>query len=82
MILLLAIALLTQPAQSRTQPRVKASPPPQLRDDGFGVCRAFTHFHAYAAGDPVLDGKCHADTNDRPISEPQGEQKAPLRTRR
>ncbi len=79
---LLAIALLTQPAQSRPQPRVKAAPSPQLRDDGFGVCRASTHYHAYDASNPALDGKCHADTDDRPISEPRDEQKAPLRPRR
>lgn len=38
-----------------------------LRDDGYGVCPAFTHYHARDAKEPELDGKCHADSDDHAI---------------
>lgn len=79
---LLAIALLTQPAPSRPQPEVKTASSPRLRDDGFGVCPAFTHYHAYDASNPLLDGKCHADGDDRPIPKQRDRKSAPLRPRR
>lgn len=69
MIPLLAIALMTQPAQKAppAQTPGKIAPMPALRDDGFGVCPAFTHYHAYQAGDAALDGRCHRDNDDRAI---------------
>jgi hypothetical protein len=46
------------------------APGSQLRDDGFGSCPAFTHFHALGANDSLLDGRCHADDDDRVVSDP------------
>ncbi len=79
---LLAIALLARPAQSRPQPEVKTAPSPRLRNDGFGVCPAFTHYHAHDARNPLLDGKCHADADDRPIPDQRDGHSTPLRPRR
>lgn len=54
---------------------------PQTRDDGFGVCPAFTHLHPYRYGftwwpseddkynSISLDGLCHRDDDDSPIKE-------------
>jgi hypothetical protein len=57
-------------------------PSKPLKDDGFGVCPAFTHYHAdwrtedVTVVDPkdrardfiYLDGKCHRDDSDEPIN--------------
>lgn len=69
MIPLLALALITQPARKAppVQTAGNAASAPVLRDDGFGVCPAFTHYHAYQTGVSALDGRCHRDSDDRAI---------------
>jgi hypothetical protein len=52
-------------ALERTRPETANIPGSTLEDDAQGVCAAFSHFHAYDPSDPLLDGKCHTDDDDR-----------------
>jgi hypothetical protein len=66
-LILLAIALSTVPPKGPDAPVL--TPAQTTQDVGFGVCPAFSHYHAYDPSDPTLDGICHRDSDDSVIDD-------------
>ncbi|HEY4045554.1 MAG TPA: hypothetical protein VGM27_01705 [Acidobacteriaceae bacterium] len=57
----------------RPQAKAMSAPDNPIEDDAAGVCAAFSHFHSYDPSDPLLDGRCHADDDDRVVSSSSSE---------